>query len=145
MKKKKKNNIYLSFYLNKLVLKEGRQSKADHLLNKFYLVLIKKLRKNPIIILEDAVENIMPVFLLNTKKIGKKVIVKPFFILSSFSRRLLGLKWLVEAAVKKPGPFLENFIKEVLDAFDNKGVVKKKQQDLNSIVLKNRSSLRYRW
>ena len=41
--------------------------------------------------------------------------------------------------------FKENFINEILDALDNKGSVKKKQKDLNIIVLNNRSNLRYRW
>jgi small subunit ribosomal protein S7 len=142
---KKNNNIYLSFYLNKLVLKKGKLSKAEFIINKFYLLLVKNLKKDPILVLDKAVQNIMPIFLLSNKKLGKRVIIRPLFILSPFSRRLIGLKWLVESAVKKSGSFLENFVSEVLEAFDNKGSLKKKQQDLNSIVLENRSNLRYRW
>jgi ribosomal protein S7 len=57
----------------------------------------------------------------------------------------LGLKWIIEAALFRPGKFKENFINEILDALGNKGSVKKKQKDLNIIVLNNRSNLRYRW
>ena len=65
--------------------------------------------------------------------------------MSEYSRKLLGLKWIVESASSKSGNFKLNFINEVLEAFNNKGNVKKKQNDLNFVVLSNRSNLKYRW
>lgn len=142
---KNNNYIYLNYYLNKIILKKGKLSKADSLLNKLYLLLIKELKEDSIKILNKAVVNIMPVFLLTKRKIGKRVIIKPLFILSPFIRRLIGLKWLVSSARTKPGNFLNNLYIEILEALHNKGSLKKKQQDLNSIVVENRANLRYRW
>ena len=66
-------NIFLSFYLNKLILKKGKFSKVDYLINNLYLILSKKLRKDPILIIKQAVLNVMPLFLIkNRKKVGKK-------------------------------------------------------------------------
>jgi len=142
---KNNNYIYLNYYLNKIILKKGKLSKADSLLNKLYLLLIKELKEDSIKILNKAVVNIMPVFLLTKRKIGKRVIIKPLFILSPFIRRLIGLKWLVNSARIKSGNFLDNLYIEILEALHNKGGLKKKQQDLNSIVVENRANLRYRW
>lgn len=141
----KKKKIELNYYLNKIVLKKGKLFKSESLLDDIYLSLLKKVRKEPSFIIDKAIKNVMPIFLLRNKKIGKRVISTPFFILSEHHRKLLGLKWIIEAALFRPGKFKENFINEILDALDNKGSVKKKQKDLNIIVLNNRSNLRYRW
>jgi small subunit ribosomal protein S7 len=87
----------------------------------------------------------MPTFLLKNRRLGKRIILSPFFILSDFSRKSIGIKWLVEAALKRKGSFYQSFIAEVMDAFNNKGSVKKRQVDLNLVVLENRSNLKYRW
>jgi small subunit ribosomal protein S7 len=71
--------------------------------------------------------------------------MKPFFILNPFVRNLIGLKWIVEFSLKKSGVLLDNLIFEILEAFENKGSSKKKQQDLNLVVLQNKSNLRFRW
>ena len=140
-----KESVYLNFYLSRIALKKGKLFKSDLLLDKIHLGLIKRTKEDSSLVLSIAVKNVMPTFLLKNKKIGKRVILTPFFILSEHYRKLLGLKWIITTALSKPGDFKENFINEVLDAFDNKGSVKKKQRDLNSLVLENRSNLRYRW
>lgn len=141
----KKNLINLSLRTNKLILKRGKRSKVSLLMDRVYLLLIKSVKKNPLYILNKSIENIMPLFLLNNKKIGKRVIISPSFILSDFSRKAIGLKWIVEAASKRTGSFSKNLSLEILEAFHNRGSVKKRQRDLNSIVLENKSNLKYRW
>lgn len=141
----KKNKVELNYYLNKIVLKKRKLFKSEGLLDDIYSSLLKRLKKEPFFIIDKAIKNVMPIFLLKNKKIGKRVISTPFFILSEHHRKLLGLKWIIEEALSKPGKFKENFINETLDALDNKGSVKKKQKDLNIVVLNNRSNLRYRW
>jgi ribosomal protein S7 len=87
----------------------------------------------------------MPLFILNNKKIGKRVIISPKFILSDYSRKGIGIKWIVEAALKRKGKFSNNLYLEILEAFNDKGSVKKRQKDLNLVVLTNKSNLKYRW
>jgi small subunit ribosomal protein S7 len=142
---KKKELINLSFRINKLILKKGKLSKINLILDKVYLLLSKSLKQNPLIILDEAISNIMPLFILNNKKIGKRVIISPKFILSDYSRKGIGIKWIVEAALKRKGKFSNNLYLEILEAFNDKGSVKKRQKDLNLVVLTNKSNLKYRW
>ena len=142
---KKKELINLSFRINKLILKKGKLSKINLILDKVYLLLSKSLKQNPLIILDEAISNIMPLFILNNKKIGKRVIISPKFILSDYSRKGIGIKWIVEAALKRKGKFSNNLYLEILEAFNVKGSVKKRQKDLNLVVLTNKSNLKYRW
>lgn len=142
---KNQNLINLNFWVKKLILKKGKLTKVDFLVDKVHLGLVLLNGVDSLFILNEAIKNIMPVFLLKNRKIGKRVIISPFFILSDFSRKSIGIKWLVEAALKKKGSFYQNFIAEVMDAFNNKGSVKKRQVDLNLVVLENKSNLKYRW
>lgn len=142
---KKKSLINLSFRINKLILKKGKLSKINLILDKVYLLLSKSLKDNPLVILDQAISNIMPIFLLNNKKIGKRIIISPTFILSDYSRKGIGIKWIVEAAYKRSGSFSNNLSLEILEAFNNRGSVKKRQKDLNIAVLVNKSNLKYRW
>lgn len=141
----KKNLINLSYQINKLLIRKGKESKISFLVNKVFLALSKELKQNPFIIINVAINNVMPIFLLKTKKIGKRVIIIPSFILSVYTRQSLGLKWIIEAALKKKGCFYKNLTNEFLEAFHNRGAVKKRQKDLNLAVLDNRSNLKYRW
>jgi len=142
---KNQNLINLNFWIKKLILKKGKLTKVDSLIDKIHLGLILLNRVDSLSILDEAIKNIMPIFLLKNRKIGKRVIISPFFILSNFSRKSIGIKWLIEASLKKKGSFYQNFIVEVMDAFNNKGSVKKRQIDLNLVVLENKSNLKYRW
>lgn len=142
---KKKKLVNLSFRINKLILKKGKLSKINLILDKVYLLLSKSLKQNPLVILDQAISNIMPLFILNNKKIGKRVIISPKFILSDYSRKGIGIKWIVEAALKRKGKFSNNLYLEILEAFNDKGSVKKRQKDLNLVVLTNKSNLKYRW
>lgn len=141
----KKNLINFNYQVNKLLVKKGKSSKAGFIFEEVLLLLVKEIKKNPLNIMKTAVDNIMPIFLLKNKKIGKRVIIIPSFILSVSTRRALGLKWLIEASLKKRGSFSKNLAFEILEAFHNRGVVKKRQKDLNLLVLENKSNLKYRW
>jgi ribosomal protein S7 len=64
----KKNKVELNYYLNKIVLKKGKLFKSERLLDDIYLSLLKKIRKEPFFIIDKAIKNVMPIFLLRNKK-----------------------------------------------------------------------------
>jgi small subunit ribosomal protein S7 len=141
----KKNLVNLNYHINKSLVKNGKLSKINLLMNRVHLSVTKETKKNSFEVLNNAIENIMPIFLLKNKKIGKRIIVSPSFILSNSARRSIGIKWIIEASLKKTGVFHKNLAIEILAAFNQRGSVKKKQKDLNLLILKNKSKLKYRW
>jgi small subunit ribosomal protein S7 len=141
----KKNLVKLDYILNRVFLKKGKLSKISSLTDKIHLSITKSTKKNSSEILNEAIDNIMPIFLISNRKMGKRVVTIPSFIVSYHTRRCLGFKWIVESALKRKGVFTDNMVLEILEAYENKGSVKKKQRDLNLDVLANKSNLRYRW
>jgi len=141
----KKKKINLNYQLKKLFLKKGKLSKVDFLMDKVYFLLIKETGKNSFDVINSAVTNIMPFFLLTNKKMGKRVIIKPFFILSDFSRKSIGFKWILQSTFRKKGVLYKNLCFEIMDAFNNKGSTKNRLADTVASVLQNKSNIKYRW
>lgn len=139
--------IKLNFRVCSFILKKGKLSKASLFFDKILLILIKSLHKNPFIVLNKAIKNVSPLFLLKNKKFGKRIIVSPVFIISRFTRTSLGIKWIIEAALRRTGTgnFYDNLVLEIKEAFNNKGFAKKKLKNLNSLVIENRANIRFRW
>lgn len=142
---KKNDFIKLDLLFRKTFLKKGEACQNNLLIDRAFLILVKDLKKNPMFILEKAVFNIMPFFVLKNKKIGKRSIVIPFFLLSEVKRKIVGIRWIIEAAVKRSGNLSNNLALEISDAFYNRGSVKKKQKEFHLTFLKNRANMKFRW
>ena len=142
--KKKLNKVNLSLWVNKFILKEGKLLSVDNLL----FLLVKELKKNPFFIINEAINNVSPSFIIKEVRIGKKkdkVLYIPLFIVSKYTRKRIGLGWLINFALKKKGSFVKNLVVEIFDAFYNKGPVKQKLDLLNLQVLEHRSNLKFKW
>lgn len=132
-----------------LSLKKGKLNKVSNILEKLYLFLLTKKKENPSHILIEAINNVQPFFLLQKKRIGRRSIIQPRFIVSSSLREFLAIKWLIESTkTKKKGNqknFYTSFGLEILEAFDGRGITKRRQEEVGSIVLSNKSNIKYRW
>lgn len=146
--KKKLNKINFSSWINKLILKKGKALKVSSIIDVLLLLLVKRSKKNPFFIINKAINNIAPSFIIKEVNIGKKrdkTFYIPVFIVSKHNRRRIALNWLISFALKKKGSFVDNLALEFLDAFHNKGLVKQKLDLLNAQVLEHRSNLKFRW
>jgi len=146
--KKELNKINLGSWINKLILKEGKSLKINFIIDKFFLLLVKNTKKDPFFVINTAINNVEPLFLIKEVKIGKKrdkIFYIPYFIVSTYTRKRIALNWLVSFALKRKGLFIDNLVLEFLDAFNNKGLVKQRLDSLNSKVLEHRSNLKFRW
>lgn len=146
--KEKLNKINLSLWVNKIILKKGKSLAVNLLVDKLLLFLVKHLKKDPFFIINKAINNVSPSFIIKEVNIGKKkdkTFYIPQFIVSKYARKRIALGWLVSFALKKKGSFIENLSMEFLDAFNNKGLAKQKLDLLNLQVLEHRSNLKFRW
>jgi ribosomal protein S7 len=98
-------SVELNFWINRLILKKGKLSKVNFLMDKVHFLLTASLNKDSFYILNTGLHNIIPVFLIKNKRRGKKVIISPFFILSPFSRRSSAIKYLIKVILLKKGFF----------------------------------------
>jgi small subunit ribosomal protein S7 len=57
----------------------------------------------------------------------------------------LGLKWIIESARKRKGPFVYNLSQSIIESSKNLGESVKKRENLHVTALKSRSFTHYRW
>jgi len=137
--------FYLLLKFINLLLKNGKKFTVLKNTNLFFKE-IKTQHQNPLAFFQRAVENIMPLFEIVTRRYGRQVVQIPKPILNKNKRYALGLKALINTARKrKENKFYRALFLEFNDAFMNKGNSKSNQQALHKIAVTNRNSVHYRW
>jgi ribosomal protein S7 len=149
--KSKKDYIYNSYWLNKLInnfMKNGEKIKAEQIIYQGLKGIKKKskLKHTPLLLLFEALEFIKVDIEVVKKKIGKT----DYFIphpTTSVRQYKTALKWFQEACKKQKSASTSNHITtEVIDIVQNKrsySLLKKKK--LYEIVVYFRTHLHYRW
>jgi ribosomal protein S7 len=137
-----KNNLKIIIdKLQKSLLVSGGSSKSRSIT--FNLIKdFSKSKKNSELVISNALDNVSPLFLLKTRKKGKKVTQSPVPITKNAKRFALSAKMLVKNSKKhKTNGSSSRLLLEINDASLNQGFTKKQQQELNKLVVINRAAL----
>ena len=134
------SNIVLDKF-QKALMNCGNKANSLVILRELILKISVK-KDNPLEVLTLSVNNVKPMFTVSTQKKGKRVLQVPKPILSEDERIAVAANWIVKNSYKhSKGSFVNNFLQEVYDSFNNQGFSKKQQQELNKLVVINRSAL----
>jgi len=127
--------------MQKAMLLSGGRVKSNLAL-KGLLKEISKSRRNPGETINNALLNVAPLFSLKSQKRGKRVVQSPVPIISNEKRIAIASRWLVKNSTKhNQQSFSKRLVAEVKEASLNQGFSKKQQQELNKLVVLNRSAL----
>lgn len=139
-----KFNNSFDLFIN-LFMKDGKKVKARNFFFKSIFFLKKKVKKDPIFLIEEALKNAQPLIFLKKKKIKGKSAQIPH-IHNENTRKRIGAKWLLEhakIASKKGQKLPESFCNIIIETSKNKGSVVKYRESFHSKVLENKSLLRF--
>jgi len=121
--------------------KKGKKSIAHFILKKTYKSILLQ-KKSPASVLKTSINNVAPFFILKTQKKGRLILQKPLPLFNNKKRISLGVKWIIHSLKRsKQKKVSLLLLQEILLNYKNQGIVKKKQQEIHSLVIKNRSSL----
>jgi small subunit ribosomal protein S7 len=108
----------------------------------------KKTKKEPLTVLEEAIDNIKPQMEVRPRRIGGAAYQIPMPV-SSRRQRSLAIRWLVEAARTRPNKeyhtFAEKLTAEIIDAVKNQGLAIKKKEDTHRMAEANKAFSHFRW
>lgn len=145
-----KNPIYFHNKIITFLISQGKKSKAllfyFHFLKLLKIKEFSKKKKYPNInfIINKAVYNVMPLFILK-KKIFKRKILEYPYLLSKNNSYFIALKWLILGAKEqKQKTLLLGLVKEVLDSASGKGFACKKKIELYDNIKRNKHLFRLR-
>ncbi len=139
-------NSPLVAHLVNVVMKSGKKNIAQRIVYGAFEKVSAKLDKgNPVDLLLGAMENARPRLEVKSRRVGGATYQVPVEI--SFERQeSVALRWLVGAASSRKGiTMVDALANEIVDAYNNTGVVVKKKEDTHKMAQANRAFAHLRW
>ncbi|CAP18580.1 30S ribosomal protein S7 [Candidatus Phytoplasma mali] len=140
------------FYNSKLVtktintiMKDGKKATAQAILYGAFNKVKEITQREPIIVFDEALKNIMPELEVRSRRIGGQKYQIPSEVRPE-RKQSLGLRWLVQFAQKRNEKTMQQKLaKEIIDAASGNGLAVKKREEIHRMAEANKSFAHYRW
>jgi small subunit ribosomal protein S7 len=140
----KYNEVIVSRFVNRL-MNDGKKSVVEKAVYEAFDNLENKLKKSPIDIFKEALENVTPRVEVRSRRIGGATYQIPVEV-SSRRGSALALKWLKTAIENIKGRDLSHkVVTVVLESLENKGWAAKKKEEVFKMAEANKAFAHYRW
>ena len=140
--------IYNSKIVTKLinaVMLDGKKGTAEKIIYDAFDMIKEKTGKNPVEVFDAAMENIMPLLEVKSRRVGGSNYQVPMEVRPE-RRQTLGLRWLVNYAKNRSGRGMANKLaNEIMDAANGVGGAVKKREDTHKMAEANKAFAHYRW
>ena len=140
----KYNNVMVAKFINKL-MKGGKKSLAARILYNSFDIIEEKMKKSPLDVFEQAINNAAPVLEVKPRRVGGATYQIPMEVPAD--RRIsLAVRWLLQSARNRPGKSMtEKLANELMDAAQGTGATIKKKDDTHRMAEANKAFAHYRW
>jgi small subunit ribosomal protein S7 len=140
--------IYNSKLVTKLInniMLDGKKSVAQSILYNAFERIREVTGKEPLEVFNKALDNIMPVLEVRSRRIGGQNYQVPSEVRAD-RRFTLGLRWLVQYSRSRNEKTMEERLaKEIIDASNNIGSSVKKREDMHRMAEANKAFAHYRF
>ena len=140
--------IYNSKLVTKLInniMLDGKKTTAQSILYNAFNRIQETTGKEPMEIFNEALNNIMPVLEVRSRRIGGQNYQVPSEVRAD-RRTTLGLRWLVQySRSRNERTMEERLAKEIMDAANNSGASVKKREDMHRMAEANKAFAHYRF
>ena len=140
--------IYNSKVVTKLinaVMLDGKKGTAEKIIYEAFDIIKEKTGKNPVEVFDAAMENIMPLLEVKSRRVGGSNYQVPMEVRAD-RRQTLGLRWLTQYAKNRSGRGMANKLaNEIMDAANGVGGAVKKREDTHKMAEANKAFAHYRW
>ena len=140
--------IYESKVVTKLinsVMLDGKKGTAEKIIYEAFDMIKEKTGKNPVEVFEAAMENIMPLLEVKSRRVGGSNYQVPMEVRAD-RRQTLGLRWLTQYAKNRSGRGMANKLaNEIMDAANGVGGAVKKREDTHKMAEANKAFAHFRW
>jgi len=132
------NDVAVSQLINK-VMRQGKKTIAQKIVYSAFTLIKEQVKKEPLEIFRQAIENASPLLEVKPKRIGGATYQVPMEVRGE--RRLaLAFRWIIEGARGKKGkPMQEKLAQEIIDAANGQGNAIKKKNDMHRMAEANKA------
>ena len=140
----KYGEVIVSRFVNRL-MNDGKKSVVEKAIYQSFSDLEEKIKKNPIEIFKEALDNITPRIEVRSRRIGGATYQIPVEV-SSRRGSALALKWLKIAIENINGKDLSTKVTSViLESLEKKGWAAKKKEEVFKMAEANKAFSHFRW
>lgn len=140
----KYNEIIVSRFVNRL-MNDGKKSVVEKAIYSAFDNLEGKLKRSPVEVFKEALENITPKVEVRSRRIGGATYQIPVEV-SARRGSALALKWLKISIENIKGKDLSSkVVAVILESLDNKGWAAKKKEEVFKMAEANKAFAHYRW
>ncbi len=140
--------IYQSKLVTRIVntiMLDGKKGTAQSILYGAFNRVKDVTGREPIEVFNEALNNIMPVIEVRSRRIGGQNYQVPVEVRAS-RKQTLGLRWLINyARLRNEKTMEERLAKEIMDAANGTGAAVKKREDVHRMAEANKAFAHYRW
>ena len=138
------NSKVVTRTINAIML-DGKKGTAQTILYNAFDRVKEATGQDPLEVFNKALENIMPVLEVKSRRIGGQNYQVPMEVRPE-RKQTLGLRWLVKyARLRNDKTMEEKLAKEIMDAANGLGGACKKREDTHKMAEANRAFAHYRW
>ena len=140
--------IYNSKMVTRLVnsiMLDGKKGVAQKIVYGAFDIVAEKTGKDALDAFTEALENIMPVLEVKSRRVGGATYQVPMEVRPE-RRQTLGLRWLTTYARNRSEKTMkERIAGEIMDALNNTGGAVKKRDDTHKMAEANKAFAHFRW
>ncbi len=134
----------VSKFINGLMLK-GKKSKAEKIFYSAMDIIAEKTQKDPLEVFHKAMENVMPVLEVRSRRVGGATYQVPVEVREK-RRRSLAIRWLVQFSRQRSEKTMaERLANELMAAARGEGSAVKKKEDTHRMAEANKAFAHFRW
>ena len=138
------NSKVVTRTINTIML-DGKKGTAQTILYSAFDRVKEATGQDPLEVFNKALENIMPVLEVKSRRIGGQNYQVPMEVRPE-RKQTLGLRWLIKyARLRNDKTMEEKLAKEIMDAANGLGGACKKREDTHKMAEANRAFAHYRW
>ncbi len=138
-------NSKLVTRLTNSIMLDGKKGVAQKIVYGAFEIVNTKSGNDALEMFEKAMENIMPVLEVKSRRVGGSNYQVPMEVRPE-RRQTLGLRWLTNyARARSERTMAERLANEILDACNNMGGAVKKREDVHKMAEANKAFAHYRY
>jgi small subunit ribosomal protein S7 len=139
------NSVLVSKFTNGL-MSDGKKSTARRIFYDAMEIVDQKVAdEEPLVIFEEAMENVRPRIEVKSRRVGGATYQVPIEVRPE-RRNALAIRWICGFARSRSGQTMaQKLAAEILDAYGSRGGSVKKKDDTHKMAEANKAFAHYRW
>jgi len=138
-------NSYLVSLLINRILKSGKKTIAENIVNGAFDIIKTKTNEDPLIIFEKAIRNASPVVEVKARRVGGSTYQVPVEV-GGFRATNLALRWIIKYSTQRVGRSMSiKLASEIIDTANDIGNTIKKKEETHKMADANKAFAHFRY